>query len=323
MSYIFNPSKHVYVVGDQLHIEDERTHRSVALGRFDTDEAKLMEAMAAEEPSTESGIFSLMTQLRRHGLIVPYSAFQEPGERQSRSLGVLASRTNDPYAAQTRLSALRVLVLGAGGTGSVVVQHLLAAGVERFVLADGDTVELSNFNRQFAWASRDVGRAKVDVLREWIVARASEPDIVGFQRFIHNQSDFNELIDSAPAVDIIVSCIDAPVGIEPEIVRTALGRSLPVMTGAVGIEFGHIGPLFTPDRDHCIRCWYAGARSTQPVPHWSHGVTNSLVGALIAETIIGWVLSGEAIQPVRMTMDFSTFEIHRVETRECEHSDAS
>lgn len=322
-SYIFNPAKHVFVAGGHLHVEDERTQRVLSLGRFGVDETQLLAAMATEEPGNDPGIRALLTQLSHHGIIVHRSLLQEPDERQSRSLGVLATRINDPYAAQTRLSTLRVLVLGVGGTGSVVVQHLLAAGVKHFVLVDGDTVELSNFNRQFTWTSRDVGRAKVDVLQEWILARANEPNVVGIRRFIRDRRDFADLIGSEPPIDIVVSCIDAPVGIEPEIVQAALSARLPVMTGGVGIEFGHVGPLFTADLNFCVHCWYSGARSTQAVPRWSHGVTNTLIGALVAEKIIDWVLGVEVALPVRMTLDFSSFETHLWEARECDHSDAS
>lgn len=64
-------------------------------------------------------------------------------------------------AGQQRVSAARVLVVGVGGLGSPVVLYLAAAGVGHLVLADGDTVELTNLQRQIVYTSDDVGQAKV------------------------------------------------------------------------------------------------------------------------------------------------------------------
>lgn len=63
-------------------------------------------------------------------------------------------------AAQQRLAAARVLVIGAGGLGSSVIPALAAAGVGTIVIVDDDTVELSNLHRQHIHGVADVGRPK-------------------------------------------------------------------------------------------------------------------------------------------------------------------
>lgn len=63
---------------------------------------------------------------------------------------------------QQKLKAARVLVIGAGGLGSPVLQYLAAAGVGTLGIVDDDDVSLSNLQRQVLHATDDLGRPKVD-----------------------------------------------------------------------------------------------------------------------------------------------------------------
>ena len=63
---------------------------------------------------------------------------------------------------QTKLKAARVLVIGAGGLGSPLIQYLAAAGVGTIGVADDDTVSLSNLQRQVIHGTADIGRLKVE-----------------------------------------------------------------------------------------------------------------------------------------------------------------
>jgi adenylyltransferase/sulfurtransferase len=71
---------------------------------------------------------------------------------------------------QRRLSAARVLVVGAGGLGSPALLYLAAAGVGTLGVVDDDVVETSNLQRQVTHGEGDVGRAKrasaADAVRE-------------------------------------------------------------------------------------------------------------------------------------------------------------
>lgn len=62
---------------------------------------------------------------------------------------------------QKKIKSSKVLVIGAGGLGSPVIQYLAAAGVGTLGVADFDEVELHNLNRQIIHAESRVGLSKV------------------------------------------------------------------------------------------------------------------------------------------------------------------
>ncbi|MCE5336994.1 MAG: HesA/MoeB/ThiF family protein [Desulfobacteraceae bacterium] len=65
-------------------------------------------------------------------------------------------------AGQLRLMRSRVLLIGLGGLGSPVLYYLAAAGVGEIGIADGDSIEPSNLQRQILHGRPDIGLRKVD-----------------------------------------------------------------------------------------------------------------------------------------------------------------
>src|ERR1700716_3928532 len=94
---------------------------------------------------------------------------------------------------QRKLLAAKVLLIGAGGLGSPVALYLAAAGVGKIGIVDYDTVDLSNLHRQIIHGHANIGRPKVDSVRERLADVHPDVDVV----------TFNEPISSANALDII------------------------------------------------------------------------------------------------------------------------
>ena len=63
---------------------------------------------------------------------------------------------------QAKLGSARVLVIGAGGLGSPLIQYLAAAGIGTIGILDDDTVALSNLQRQVLHGTPDLRRPKVE-----------------------------------------------------------------------------------------------------------------------------------------------------------------
>lgn len=78
-------------------------------------------------------------------------------------------------AEQRRLRAGSVFVCGAGGMGGACLQSLVRAGVGAFEVADFDSFEVSNLNRQVFATLPTLGRSKVEVTAEGL--REIHPDV--------------------------------------------------------------------------------------------------------------------------------------------------
>jgi molybdopterin-synthase adenylyltransferase len=91
------------------------------------------------------------------GKVAPMSFSADEIERYARHL--VLRDVGGP--GQAKLKAARVLVIGAGGLGSPLIQYLAAAGVGALGIVDNDAVSLSNLQRQVLHETPDIGRPKV------------------------------------------------------------------------------------------------------------------------------------------------------------------
>jgi molybdopterin/thiamine biosynthesis adenylyltransferase len=108
-------------------------------------------------------------------------------------------------AEQASLQRKRVAIAGLGGVGGFHLLTLLRLGVARFRIADLDTFELANFNRQAGAAMSTLGHSKVTVLAA--MARDINPD-VEIEEFPAGVQQEN-LEDFFRDVDVYVDGLDA------------------------------------------------------------------------------------------------------------------
>ncbi len=76
---------------------------------------------------------------------------------------------------QTRLRDARVLVIGAGAIGNEVIKNLALLGIGHLVIADMDSIELSNLSRSALFRESDAGKAKAECAAR--AAREIYPDL--------------------------------------------------------------------------------------------------------------------------------------------------
>jgi sulfur-carrier protein adenylyltransferase/sulfurtransferase len=105
---------------------------------------------------------------------------------------------------QLKLKSARVLVVGAGGLGSPVLLYLAAAGIGQIGIADHDTVDISNLQRQILYTENDVGRNKA----ETAVIRLNERNsLITYRAFPFRLTAANAL-DIVKDFDVVVDGTD-------------------------------------------------------------------------------------------------------------------
>ncbi|MBL6781540.1 MAG: HesA/MoeB/ThiF family protein [Alphaproteobacteria bacterium] len=78
-------------------------------------------------------------------------------------------------AHQEQLQSSQVLLVGAGGLGAPALAYMVAAGIGQITIVDGDTVDLTNLNRQICFATDDIGAPKASTAAAW--ARRLNPSV--------------------------------------------------------------------------------------------------------------------------------------------------
>ena len=128
-------------------------------------------------------------------------------------------------AAIETLRSSRVAVFGVGGVGGYVVEVLARSGVGAIDVYDNDVVSITNINRQLLATVDNVGRTKVDLAVERVLAINPECRARGFKMF-YLASNAHEV--DLSAYDYVVDCIDT-VSAKMELVRRCKSAGVPIL----------------------------------------------------------------------------------------------
>lgn len=111
-----------------------------------------------------------------------------------------------------RLQAARVAVFGIGGVGGYVVEALARSGIGALDLFDGDTVSLTNINRQIIALEGTVGRPKVEAAKERVLQINPQCRVEAKNLFFTPENagevDFSQYDYVADAIDTVTSKIE-------------------------------------------------------------------------------------------------------------------
>lgn len=105
---------------------------------------------------------------------------------------------------QKNLKSSKVLIIGLGGLGSPAALYLAAAGVGTLVLADFDSVDVSNLQRQIGYQTSDIGMEKVSLMKSRLQDLNPEISV----RTINREMKKDQLLMELRMVNLVLDCTD-------------------------------------------------------------------------------------------------------------------
>jgi adenylyltransferase/sulfurtransferase len=217
---------------------------------------------------------------------------------------------------QEKLLAAHALVIGAGGLGSPAALYLASAGVGRITLADGDTVDLTNLQRQILHATSSVGRAKAASGQESLARLNPEVRVTALEERL----DAGRLDALVREATVVLDCTDN-FATRHAINRACVKNARALVSGAA-IRFDGQISVFDLRRDEspCYACLFPEEAEPEEMRCAVMGVfapLTGIVGAMqAAETLkviaeLGETLCGRLLLLDALRMEWRSVRLKR------------
>lgn len=209
---------------------------------------------------------------------------------------------------QEKLLMAKVLVIGAGGLGSPAAFYLAAAGIGTIGLMDGDTVDLSNLQRQILHTTHSIGEKKVTSAEERLIALDPEIRL--------NLYPFRLTADNAAEILAPYSfIIDATDNFTSKflIARACHHAAKPYSHAGIS-EFHGQTMTVHPGTTTCYNClFHEGGIPDQSVPKGPLGALPGIIGSIQATEAIKHLLSiGTPLTNTLLSCDTLTMNIRNI-----------
>jgi adenylyltransferase/sulfurtransferase len=188
--------------------------------------------------------------------------------------------------AQERLLAATALVVGAGGLGSPAALYLASAGLGRILLADGDTVDLTNLQRQVLHRDARIGMGKAESGRQSLLEMNPGIEVVTIAERLEGEA----LLEAVRRSSVVLDCCDN-FETRHAVNRACVAAGVPLVSGAA-IRFDGQLAVFDPRRadSPCYHCLFPEGQDLEAVRCATMGVFAPLTG------IVGTMQAAEALK---------------------------
>jgi adenylyltransferase/sulfurtransferase len=192
---------------------------------------------------------------------------------------------------QAKILAAHALVIGAGGLGSPAALYLASAGVGRITLADGDTVDLTNLQRQILHTQDRVGQLKALSGQSALAQINPEVTVVPIAERLAGER-LAELVADA---DVVLDCCDN-FATRHAVNRACVAQRTPLVSGAAIRFSGQLSVFDTRRPDSpCYHCLFPEGEDVEETRCAIMGVFAPLTG------IIGAMQAAEALKLISGT----------------------
>ena len=125
-----------------------------------------------------------------------------------------------------KLLRAKIIVYGIGGVGSFVVEGLIRAGIENIVLVDNDVISPSNLNRQIHATIENIGKRKIDCMKERILS--INPN-VKIETYMPQDIEGGEETLINNAIDYVIDAVDT-VTTKLKLIIRAKEQNIPIIS---------------------------------------------------------------------------------------------
>ena len=136
----------------------------------------------------------------------------------------------------SRLFSAKIIIFGVGGVGGALAHFLVRAGIQYLDIVDFDTIDISNLNRQLVAYRDNIGRLKVDTLKEQLLNINPNLEISIYPTKLSRDTLASFHLDK---YDIIVDCID-DVSAKKLLIKSASESNIYILS-AMGAGNRYIG----------------------------------------------------------------------------------
>lgn len=106
-----------------------------------------------------------------------------------------------------KLRKANILLVGLGGVGSFAAEFLVRAGIGNLTIIDGDTVDITNINRQLPALHSTIDKDKIEVISERILDISPNLNLIKINEFLLPER-MEEILNSQK-FDYVLDCIDS------------------------------------------------------------------------------------------------------------------
>ncbi|MCT8609369.1 ThiF family adenylyltransferase [Glaesserella parasuis] len=193
-----------------------------------------------------------------------------------------------PIDIQKQLSSTKILLLGVGGIGCIVLDNLLRLGIRDFFIIDSDMVEVSNLNRQILFVKEDIGFYKVEIIKNKVLAMYDGVRVNYSTEYVDNVNYLSDIcINYSP--DFIVNALDTPRNIEGVIFDISKKLSIPSISCGVGVHSGFWGPIYPFAKYYEIEKEFRNL-NVKPIKG-SLPTTNMIIGSMVSHDIFKFFIN--------------------------------
>ena len=175
---------------------------------------------------------------------------------------------------QKKIINSKVLVVGAGGLGCPVIDYLSRAGVGNIGVVDNDKVNISNIHRQSLYNSKDVGKFKVNVVKQKIKLINPQVNIKTFRVRIEKKN-IEKIFKNYHFI------IDGSDNFKTKFLLNeySLKYKKVLIVGAISKMDGHIFTFnFKNKKNTCLKCFYQSEPSDEILNCEYEGILGPVAG---------------------------------------------